>query len=339
MPAELLLRRWLPLVALVGCLVPAWAGGQGELPQALDARSWLARVQQASRVVNYQGSLLVLIGNDIAQSRVVHYASGDHSAESVEWLEGGRQLVLRVNDEILTLQPRLRLATLERRELQGPNGPMPQHVGPQALEQYQFRREAPAQVAGREAEVVLLEPRDALRYALRVWADAASGLLLRADVLGAAAGGTRPVLESTRFGEVAIGVKPQIDQVRAEMRNPRRLEGLRPVRLQQQRTTLEAEGWVLKQPVRGFALVGCVLRSLERVGEPPVLQAVFSDGLSFVSVFAEPYQRMRHVAELRARHGAASTMSLQRGKYWINVVGDVPPETLQLFAEALERRP
>ena len=30
----------------------------------------------------------------------------------------------------------------------------------------------------------LLEPRDALRYAQRLWADVATGLMLRADVIG-----------------------------------------------------------------------------------------------------------------------------------------------------------
>ena len=89
----------------------------------------------------------------------------------------------------------------------------------------------------------------------------------------------------------------------------------------------------------GFRLVGCVRRSIERGGEAPVLQAVFTDGLTHVSLFVEPYKELRHVAELRAQSGAAATMSQRRGQHWFTVVGDVPPTTLKLFADALERKP
>ncbi len=340
LPVEPLARRWLPLLALMSCLMPAAAAGNGDAPALAEARAWIARVQQAALNANYQGALVVLIGSEMARSRVTHYAVGDQTYEWLESLDGDRQLVLRHNDEVMTIRPQARLATVERRESFGPSVTTPQRIDPQALEQYDFRREPPARLAGREAEVVLLEPRDTLRYAMRVWADIASGLLLRADVLATPAGGApRTVLESTSFSEVSIGVRPQPEQVLAEMRNQRRLDGFRVARLQQQRTALEAEGWELRRPVPGFRLAGCVRRTFERGGDAPVLQVVFSDGLTHVSLFIEPYKPLQNVAELRAQNGAAATMTRRRGNHWITVVGDVPPATLKLFADAVERRP
>jgi sigma-E factor negative regulatory protein RseB len=72
--------------------------------------------------------------------------------------------------------------------------------------------------------------------------------------------------------------------------------------------------------------------------EAPVLQAVFTDGLTHVSLFVEPFKPQRHRNEMQAQQGATSTLMLRRGDYWVTVVGDVPPATLKLFSDAVERR-
>jgi sigma-E factor negative regulatory protein RseB len=196
-------------------------------------------------------------------------------------------------------------------------------------------------VAGRDTAVFLLEPRDSLRYAQRLWADQATGLMLRADIIDqtGAAGGGRPVLESTAFSEVAVGVKPQPELVLQAIRNLRKLDGFRVVRPQQQRTTLDAEGWVLAHPVPGFRLAGCVRRGMETAGdEELVLQAVFSDGLTHVSLFIEAFKPQRHRGDMQAQQGATGTLMARRGEHWVTAVGDVPPATLKMFADAVARR-
>jgi sigma-E factor negative regulatory protein RseB len=180
-----------------------------------------------------------------------------------------------------------------------------------------------------------LEPRDALRYAQRLWADQVTGLMLRADVMGGASRAARVVLESTAFSEVEIGVKPQPELV---MQFMRKLDGYQQVRPQQQRTTLDAEGWALSKPVPGFRLAGSMRRGMQTAGDDePVLQAVFTDGLTHVSVFLEPFKAQRHQAEVQAQQGATSTVMARRGDHWVTVVGDVPAATLKLFSVAFER--
>jgi sigma-E factor negative regulatory protein RseB len=91
--------------------------------------------------------------------------------------------------------------------------------------------------------------------------------------------------------------------------------------------------------VPGFALAGCVLRAVDSgAAEPPMLQAVFSDGLTHVSVFVEPFDAQRHRAEVQARQGATHTIMRRAGEHWLTVVGDVPVAALKQFAQALERR-
>lgn len=324
-------RPWLLLAAVVAGFVPAalaFAAGENE------ARQWLARMKTAAAGANYQGTLVYSAGGVMSSSRVWHYRVGDQTYEHLEAQDGRQQRIYRHNDEVRTVWPQTRTAVVERRETLAAWSTTPQEVDPRAAESYDLGHEGEARVAGREVTVLLLKPRDELRFGQRFWVDRASGLLLRADVIGPDGN----LVESSAFSSIDLGVKAQPSSVLQAMRKD---DGLRVLRPQQQRTSLDAQGWMLKNPVDGFGLAGCVLRGLEAGGsDPPMLQAVFSDGLTHVSVFVERFNAQRHRKEMQAALGAThTTMSRSRdGAYWLTVVGDVPAATLKRFAEALERR-
>jgi sigma-E factor negative regulatory protein RseB len=68
------------------------------------------------------------------------------------------------------------------------------------------------------------------------------------------------------------------------------------------------------------------------------LQVIFSDGLTHVSVFVEPFQSPDGRTEGLSLLGATASLALRRGAWWITVVGDVPPPTLRRFAASMQRR-
>ena len=70
-----------------------------------------------------------------------------------------------------------------------------------------------------------------------------------------------------------------------------------------------------------------------------MLQAIWSDGLTYVSLFVEPYDAERHMRPMQTVIGATQTLMQRRDQWWITVVGDVPAATLAQFAKALERKP
>lgn len=337
-------RSWLPLVAVWGCLMPEAPGALAQpaptAVSAAEARDWLTRIHEAARRGNYRGTMVLSAGGAMSSSRVWHYCVGEATYERLEALDGRQQRVYRVNDEVQTVYPQERAAIVERREALGPVPTTPQDVDPRALEHYELKNEGVARVAGRDAVVFMLRPRDYLRFAQRIWADRASGLMLRADVLGPGNGTNRPLLESAAFSEIEIGMKPPAD---AHAQAMARLDGYRVQRLQSQRTQLEAEGWSLVRPPVGFRLTGCLKRPLEPLadrsgGEGPVLQATFTDGLAHVSVFIEPHSARRPRSEMQAHQGATTTVVVSHQDHWITVVGDAPAATLKLLAASLDRR-
>jgi sigma-E factor negative regulatory protein RseB len=202
-------------------------------------------------------------------------------------------------------------------------------------EHYELRLLGMDRVAGHEAQILVLQPRDGHRFGQKLWAEKGSGLLLRADILGARG----EVLESASFSELVLGIRTQRETVLGPMK---KLDGWRLLRRVHARTRLEDEGWSLPSPVAGFREISCLKRVLqpggEREDEGNVLQVIFSDGLTHVSVFIEPFSPERHQRPMHASVGATHTLMRRQGDWWITVVGDVPVPTLKMFAAALERR-
>ena len=308
--------------------LPSRAGG--DLVPAAQARQWLQQVQTAAIQRNYQGTLVVTAAGSISSARITHYCEGVQSYERVDMLDGQPRRVLRKNDQMLTLWPAAKVARLEQREAFQSFPALLKGSEEQLLDRYELRAEGPGRLAGHEATVYLLHPRDEHRFAQRLWSEQGTGLLLRADVLAA----DGRVLETSAFSELTFGVKTKPESVSAALKQ---LDGWRVLKPLHQRTELEAEGWQLKVPVPGFRQVSCVKRPLEATSAD-VVQAVFTDGLTHVSLFIEPLQADRYRPG-SATTGATHTLMQPAGSsHWVTVMGDVPMATLKQFAAALERR-
>lgn len=304
-----------------------------------EVRAWLLRIHDAAQKRNFQGTFVVSAGGQVASSRIAHYCEAGSQFERIESLDGQMRRVFRHNDLVATLWPASRVAVLEHRETLGTFPGLLHNDGERLSEHYEVRKLGVDRVAGHEADVLMVSARDPYRYGYRLWADKDSGLLLRAEVLN----GDEEVLESSAFSEVSIGVKSQPESVVKPMK---KLSGYRVDRPALSKTHYEQEGWVYKQQVPGFRHVNCVKRSLAKSSsqesgdetEREILQTIFSDGLAHVSVFVEPFDPDRHRREMLMSMGATHTLVRRYKDWWITAVGEVPPATLRLFVQGLERK-
>jgi len=302
-----------------------------------DVRGWLMRIHEAAGKRNFQGTFVVSGGGTVSSARIAHFCEGSNQFERIESLDGQARQVYRHNDIVHTLWPATKVAVVEQSRLLTSFPALLQGGDDRIGEFYAVEPQPGSErVAGREAMVLVVKPRDANRFGYRLWSDKSSGLLLRSDVVDARS----EVIETSAFSEVTIGIRAQPETVLQPMR---RLEGYRVVKPQLKPTQLESEGWTLRQPAPGFRMVNCVRRPMESPGTPEtestetVLQTIFSDGLTYVSLFIEPYNAQRH-RPILAASGATHTLMRQHGEFWITVVGDVPVETLKMFYKGLERR-
>lgn len=336
------LRRWSVAGLAATALWPAsvWSqaasGAANGASRVVDAREWLLRVQEAARQRNYEGTLVSSDAGTITVWRVAHYFDADQQYERVDMLSGEAMTVLRHNDVVHKLWPRSHEAEVEQRDVRSGFLALPSAVEQRIAESYDLQPLGVARTAGFEAEVVMLRARDAFRFSQRLWAERQTGLLLRADIVGP----TGQVLDWSTFSEVTIGVKPRPALVTERLRH---LDGYRVRRTALLPTSLDNEGWqVLAAALPpGFKPVQCAKRSLNPSGsmsDPVVVQAIYSDGLTHVSLFVEPFDPKRHQGEVVGSIGATHTLMTRRDDQWVTVMGDVPFETLKRFAAALERK-
>lgn len=261
--------------------------------------------------------------------------------ERIETLTGPPRSIFRHNGQVVTFMPDQKAARIEKRDSLGMFPELVQSGESRIADFYKLRQDGIERVAGVDADIIALAPKDNLRFGFRVWTERQSGLVLKLQTLDT----DGSVLEQAAFSELQLDAPVRMDKL-VEMMG--RTEGWRiekPVRL---KTTAAAEGWALKAPVAGFNSISCyksaATASIGASANPSAsamsangsLQWIFSDGLASVSIFVEPLNRQRHIREASLSMGATRTLSRQLDVYWITVMGEVPVPTLRLFADALE---
>ena len=305
---------------------------------SLSLNDWLMRMHQASTIRSYTGTFVVSAGGNMSSAKIWHVCEGKEQVERVETLTGAPRSIFRHNDQVITFMPDHKVARSEKRESLGLFPGLFQSADSRIADFYRFRQEGIDRVAGVDADIITLIPRDGLRFGYRVWTERNSGLVVKLQTLDS--GGK--VIEQAAFSELQFDAPVKMDQLLQMMG---RLEGYRVEKPVLLKTTASSEGWALKAPVAGFNSMSCYRRPVSTAagratavaGEGP-LQWIFSDGLASVSIFVEPLDRQRHIRESSLSLGATQTLTKQLDAYWITLVGEVPLATLQLFASGLERR-
>lgn len=328
----------LPLRAAAGsCLLAlsALAGVHAASPAASaperGVNEWLMRMQDASRLRSYVGTFVVSSsGGALSSARIWHSGDRAQQIERVEALSGSPRWTFRRNDEVLTFLPEKRMVRAEKRDSLGLFPHLLKSEDTAIPEFYAARRTGNDRVAGFDADVVQLAPKDAMRFGYRVWSEKRSGLVIKLQTLD----GEGKVLEQVAFSELQMDAPVRADKLAQMMQPP---QGWRVERAQAVRTDAAAEGWALKTPVAGFKPMSCYKRPAAGAHGGGI-QWIFSDGLAAVSLFVEPYDADRHTQEGLFASGATHTLARRVEDWWLTVVGEVPATTLKAFAQSLERR-
>ncbi len=293
-----------------------------------DGLALLQRIAQGSRQLTYSGVFVYRSGSRVDTSRIVHSVSDGVELERIEALDGSPREVLRAGSEVKCFFPEEKLLIIENRPGQrGFPSLLPAGLG-SLPEHYAIHGGATGRVAGINSRAVLLKPRDEWRYGHEFWMDTASGLLLKATLLGT--GGE--ALESFAFTDVRIGgplergaLKPGFDSDK--------------VRVQHVRTTeMRADdmGWTFRTQLPGFRKVSTMKR---QTGEASAesLHVVFSDGLASISVFIEPGAGAGG-QEATATLGPVNVFRREVDEHRVVVMGEVPAIAVRRLGEGVERR-
>jgi sigma-E factor negative regulatory protein RseB len=312
--------------------LPAQPAASAARPPERNVSDWLVRMHEASRLRSYIGTFVVSSNTgSMSSARIWHACDGDQQVERVESLTGAPRSVFRRNEEVVTFMPETRVVRTEKREALGLFPNLLKSTESSISEFYAAHRVAIDRVAGFEADVVQLAPKDHLRFGYRIWSEKKSGLVVKLQT----SDGEGRVLEQAAFSELQLDAPVRIEKLNQMMTST---EGWRVEKADVVKTSPGAEGWQMKSVVPGFKPISCYKRPASAAAAEGTMQWIFSDGLAAVSLFVEVYDRHRHLQEGLFSSGATQTLTRRIEDWWITAVGEVPQQTLKAFAQGLERR-
>ena len=303
---------------------------QAQAQTSPEAMALLRRIYQATEKLSYSGIFVYQQGERAETSRITRVTGRGGDVERVETLDGMPREIVRTRDSVRCYLPESQTVKVERRTDQRAFPAMlPERITDLARN-YTITRGEPMRIAGYDCEAVVLTPKDELRYGYKLWADANTGMLLKARTFNSKG----ETVEQFSFAQLTIGNVPR-DRVKTR-------HAAQSWRIEDAAVTpadLAQAGWTVNGALPGFRKIIEVTR---RLGEArPVGQMVYSDGLAAVSVFIEPMAgRAEAVRPGLSSLGAFHIYTREVANHIVTVVGEAPAASVQRIANTVEfRRP
>ena len=318
---------WLPALFALGL-----SGATAADPlQQSDALVLLQKIADAARELNYAGTFVYQHGDQFETSRIVHFVDSGNEYEKLETLDGPRREVIRNNDEVLCYYPDAKIVRSDKRVARRTFPALLPEQLSSLTEFYEIRKGESERIGGFDSQALVLEPKDAMRYGHKFWADTASGLLLKARVLGE----HHQVVEQFSFTQVVIGAS-----VTREMVQPSFITRFPEWRLDRFATNPISEvesGWTVKNSPPGFRKI-LEMRRTKQGNAVLVTHMVYSDGLAAVSVFIEPAATRNKINEGLSQKGAINIYTRTVNDQMVTVLGEVPANTVMQIANSISPR-
>ena len=297
-----------------------------------EAVNWLRKIYTATDRLSYTGTFVYQHGEQVETSRLARIVDSTGVHERLETLDGTPREIIRVNEEVQCYIPSTMTIKVDRQMETRPFRAMRADVG-EITENYNVRKAETERIAGYDCQSIVLEPKDNLRYGHKLWADANTGMLVKARTLNEKG----EVVEQFAFTELKIGGKIDRDKVKSRFAGKGRDWRVEHSGIVE--TNLAPQGWGVKSLPPGYRKVAELRRNVG--GARDVGQIVVSDGLAAVSVFIEPLATRKAVPQLGpARQGAVNVYTRKIEEFLVIVVGEVPAESVRQIAYNVEyRRP
>lgn len=310
-----------------------------DLPQILEdeTHQWMQRVDEAAQHTDFQGTYVVVRPNQLFTLQVTHIGlphKGDSAIEYelVKKLDGHDHHIFRQGDAFYAVFPDAQQAILESKSMSQMFPALLRAGGGQPSFLYDLILQEDERVVNRMAYTFSMVPKDNWRFSYKIWVDQLTGLMLRIQVLDE----QKYVLEQVAFTNIDMSVSDEQKKELLEYLKNLTQQGYQFHELQLTSTTPQQEGWALDQRVPGFEPISFVRRPLTQTSQE-LIQWIFSDGVVSVSIFIEPVSPYVRREASSYSNGATHSLTFQYEQWWITLVGEVPPHTLEQFAQNLKK--
>ncbi|MGA4636999.1 MucB/RseB C-terminal domain-containing protein [Pseudomonas solani] len=304
--------RAFPLFVLLG------GGWLAQAAHAADAQDWLKRLADAEQRQNFQGTFVYERSGSFSTHQVWHRVDAAGKVrERLQQLDGPAQEILRVDGRTECVS-----GALSDQMGDGQVWPARDLDAAQIAKSYDMSVVGESRVAGRQAIVLSLNPRDQHRYGFELHLDRETGLPLKSLLLNEKG----MLLERFQFTQIDTSQVPGDAVLQAG-------QDCKPVRFAEAPKTL-ANNWRSDWLPEGFTLTSAIQRQ-SPVSADPVACLLYGDGLARFSVFLEPLHGAP-VEDVRVELGPTVAVSRRLGTsdgdVMVTVVGEIPVGTAERIA-------
>ena len=295
-------------------------------------------MSQAVRNLNYQGIFVHAQGTTLTSMQIIHSSNDGDESERLISLDGEAREVIRNNSLVTCIWPGTESVVVTKAK---PRDLLPRIDSSLTRDmRYSFSFGAPDRVAGRDTHVVNVIPSDDFRYGYRFWIDVQNNMLLRSMLLD---GSVDPV-EQVIFTQIEYvdSVDSSLFDIMGSDRHAERMSWLEPqaadgIDKVDRQTSEQADRVSFSALPTGYQKISETY-SPTPINKGPVSHVMLSDGMASVSVYVEYVGRedQQNVSLGWSRMGAMNAYTVGTDKALITVVGEVPKDTVEAIAAAVD---
>ncbi|WP_282397773.1 MucB/RseB C-terminal domain-containing protein [Pseudomonas sp. PS01298] len=314
--------RAIPLLTLLLC-------GWFALPAHADeAQDWLTRLGRAEQQQSFKGTFVYERNGSFSTHDIWHRVQDGQVRERLLQLDGSAQEVVRLDGRTQCVSGTLVAGLGNSRDAPS------RALDPQKLDQfYELAVIGKSRVAGRNAVIVSITPRDQYRYGFELHLDRETALPLKSLLLN----DQGQLLERFQFTRLDTSLPDDHDLQPGSDCTPVSVAKTQAPQAQ------SVEAWHLEWLPPGFQLSNSSVRK-DTQTKATVESLMYEDGLARFSVFLEPISDVS-VTETRTQLGPTVAVSRRLntvdGEMMVTVVGEIPIGTAERIALSVrgEKKP
>jgi len=292
------------------------------------AKSWLERLSQSLRQLNFSTSFVVVKNNQAEPYHWLHGVNQDKlELEIIARLNGPRRDVLRKGDIVSYIEPEQEVYSIAAKSLTSPIPSIFSNDISGLEDNYRFISVGRSRVLGRVAQLIRIVAKDNHRFGYWLWLDQQSGLLLKTAII------TRQgqLLEQIQFTHLDITDDLSENLIQLE---ETQLPVVIELAVDNDISTLF---WQINWLPEGFSVVQSNRHRIHQ-NKKAVEFMLFSDGLVDISVYVNPSAEKQRPVEY-ASDGATLVFNQIINGLEVSVVGKIPLLTAKKIADSIAPTP
>ena len=274
----------------------------------------------AARQLGYRGVFVYQSGESSSAVQITHMSNqGKEYTHSIV-MDGQKKELLNESGDLIIYNPKKEKVMVEKRHSKNIfPGLLPEDIALIKVS-YQARLNGNERTAGRDAKVIMLEPKDKYRYGYKLLTDNEYGLLLKATTLN----DRNEPLEQIGFSQLDMLELGNLDWFEPSNTFGKSLE------MEQARYTKEfptLSNWTTADLPLGFVKID-QMRRVVKGKTTNTTQVIYSDGLAYVSLFIEPLPKGAAGKVGHTSVGLTNFYANVKDGYQLMAVGEVPEITV-----------